>query len=93
MALIGRILIILVAFFAASLAAGIVLVFSIVFPAWGSGRLGFAGGRAVAADTPCLSARIGRAPELLELPELGIVTTRARASPSTMTGNLGARRR
>ena len=41
MALIGRILIILVAFFAASLAAGIVLVFSIVFPEWGSGRFGF----------------------------------------------------
>jgi hypothetical protein len=41
MALIGRILIILVAFFAASLAAGIVLVFSIVFPQWGSGRFGF----------------------------------------------------
>ena len=41
MALIGRILIILVAFFAASLAAGIVVVFSIVFPEWGSGRFGF----------------------------------------------------
>ncbi len=41
MALIGRILIILVAFFAASLAAGMVLVFSIVFPEWGSGRFGF----------------------------------------------------
>ena len=41
MALIGRILVILVAFFAASLAAGIVLVFSIVFPEWGSGRFGF----------------------------------------------------
>ena len=41
MALIGRILIILVAFFAASLAAGIVLVFSIVFPEWGNGRFGF----------------------------------------------------
>ncbi len=41
MALIGRILIILVAFFAASLAAGIVLVFSVVFPEWGSGRFGF----------------------------------------------------
>ena len=41
MALIGRILIILVAFFAASLAAGIVLVFSIVFPEWGSSRFGF----------------------------------------------------
>ena len=41
MALIGRILVILVAFFAASLAAGVVLVFSIVFPEWGSGRFGF----------------------------------------------------
>jgi hypothetical protein len=41
MALIGRILIILVAFFAASLAAGIILVFAIVFPEWGSGRFGF----------------------------------------------------
>jgi hypothetical protein len=41
MALIGRILIILVAFFAASLAAGIVLVFAIVFPEWGGGRFGF----------------------------------------------------
>jgi hypothetical protein len=41
MVLIGRILIILVAFFAASLAAGIILVFSIVFPEWGSGRFGF----------------------------------------------------
>ena len=41
MALIGRILVILVAFFAASLAAGMVLVFSIVFPEWGGGRFGF----------------------------------------------------
>jgi len=41
MALIGRILIILIAFFAASLAAGIILVFAIVFPEWGSGRFGF----------------------------------------------------
>ena len=32
---------ILVAFFAASLAAGIVLVFAIVFPEWGNGRFGF----------------------------------------------------
>ena len=41
MVLIGRILIILVAFFAASAAAGIVLVFSIVFPEWGGARFGF----------------------------------------------------
>jgi len=41
MALIGRILIILLAFFAASLAAGMILVFAIVFPEWGSGRFGF----------------------------------------------------
>jgi hypothetical protein len=41
MVLIDRILIILIAFFAASLAAGIILVFAIVFPEWGSGRFGF----------------------------------------------------
>jgi hypothetical protein len=41
MVLIGRILIILVAFFAASAAAGIVLVFSIVFPQWGGARFGY----------------------------------------------------
>ena len=41
MALIGRILVILVAFFAASFAAGMVLVFGLVFPDWGTGRFGF----------------------------------------------------
>ena len=41
MVLIGRILVILVAFFAASLAAGIILVFALIFPDWGNGRFGF----------------------------------------------------
>jgi len=41
MALSGRIRISRVAFCAASLAAGIVLVCAIVFPEWGSGRFGF----------------------------------------------------
>jgi hypothetical protein len=51
MTLIGRILIILVAFFAASLAAGLILVFAIVFPDWGSGRFGFDEGSFAVAAT------------------------------------------
>lgn len=41
MALIGRVLVIMVAFLAASLAAGVILVFALVYPDWGSGRFGF----------------------------------------------------